>query len=79
MKLAVTISGRAEVDLTNQYRWYLENAGEGVADRFLHAFDATVDKLARIPTLGRIRRFRAGELARIRSIGIAGAFGSHMS
>ncbi len=42
MTLKLSISGRAEADLTNQYRWYMDNAGESVAERFLAAFDATV-------------------------------------
>jgi len=54
-----TISGRAEADLTHQYRWYLDNAGEPVAERFLAEFDATVARLARFPELGRRRCFRA--------------------
>ena len=78
MKLTVSISGRAEADLTNQYNWYLENAGVDIAERFLNAFDATVEKLGRSPMLGRIRRFRAAELTGVRSIAVAGAFGSHL-
>jgi plasmid stabilization system protein ParE len=35
MSLPVRISARAEADLTHQYRWYLENAGVAVAERFL--------------------------------------------
>jgi plasmid stabilization system protein ParE len=53
-----SISGRAEADLTNQYRWYCDNAGEQVAERFLTAFDSTVKRLAEFPGLGRLRRFR---------------------
>jgi len=40
-----SISGRAEADLTNQYRWYRDNAGEPVAERILEAFDVTVTRL----------------------------------
>lgn len=78
MKLTVSISGRAEADLTNQYRWYLENAGIGVAERFLNAFDASVEALAERPTLGRLRRFRAKELLGVRSYAVIGVFGSHL-
>ena len=35
MKPTPSISGRAEADLTNQYRWYCNNAGDRVAERFL--------------------------------------------
>ena len=73
-----TISGRAEADMTNQYRWYLHNAGEPVAERFLAEFDATVKRLAQIPDLGRLRRFRDPELAGLRSLAVHGRFGAHL-
>ena len=37
MSLPVVISLRAEHDLTLQYRWYLENADEETAERYLKA------------------------------------------
>jgi len=73
-----SISGRAETDLTNQYDWYFDNAGEQVAERFLTAFDATVERLAQIPKLGRRRRFRDPELAGLRSLKVRGRFGAHL-
>ena len=73
-----SISGRAEADLTNQYRWYRDNAGEQVAERFLAAFDATVARLARIPEVGRRRRFRDPELAGLRSVTVRGRFGAYL-
>lgn len=72
------ISGRAEADLTLQYQWYLNNAGREVAERFLTEFDSTVDRLARRPSLGRVRRFRARELTGIRSLPVGGRFGVHL-
>jgi toxin ParE1/3/4 len=78
MSLSAGISGRAEADLTHQYRWYVSNAGVAVADRFLTAFDATVGKLVRQPGLGRARKFRARELAGIRSFPVGGRFGVHL-
>ena len=75
MSLPVTISTRAETDLTLQYEWYLEHADVEVAERFLAGFDATVGKLARQPGLGRARRFRARELAGIRSFPVSDRFG----
>lgn len=35
MSLRSSISGRAEADLTHQYRWYVENAHVAVTERFL--------------------------------------------
>ena len=78
MKLAVSISGRAEADLTHQYRWFSDNGGVDIADRFLRAFDATVTNLARMPSLERMRGFRATELAGMRSFAIGGNFGAHL-
>ena len=76
--MPLSISGRAEADLTHQYRWYLANANAEVAERFLKAFDVTVEKLARQPGLGRARKFRAPELAGLRSFPVGGRFGVHL-
>ncbi len=78
MSLPLIISGRAEADLTHQYRWYLDNANAEVAERFLKAYDVTVGKLARQPGLGRARKFRAPELAGIRSYPVGERFGVHL-
>jgi toxin ParE1/3/4 len=78
MSIRVSTSGRAEADLTHQYRWYIDNASGEVAERFLAAFDATVGRLAEQPGLGRSRRFRAPELAGIRSFPVGGRFGVHL-
>ena len=71
MRPAPSISGRAEADLTNQYRWYCDNAGEQVAERFLAAFDAAVKRLADFPDMGRLRRFRDPALSGLRSLGVS--------
>jgi plasmid stabilization system protein ParE len=78
MSLPFSISGRAEADLTHQYRWYLDNANAEVAERFLKAFEVTADKLARQPGMGRARKFRAPELAGSRSFPVGGRFGVHL-
>src|SRR5437868_2398902 len=59
MKWSASNSGRAEADLTHQYRWYLDQDGQEVAERFLNAFDTTIEQLLKMPTIGRLRRFRA--------------------
>ena len=76
--MKIFISGRAEEDLINQYRWYADNASEEVAERFLASFDSTVEKLTRSPQLGRLRRFRAAKLAQIRSIALSRPFDLHL-
>ena len=78
MSLPVSTSGRAEADLTRHYGWYLDNANVEVAERFLKEFDATVEKLARQPGIGHARKFRAPELAGIRSFPVGGRFGVHL-
>jgi toxin ParE1/3/4 len=74
----VFISTRAEHDLTLQYRWYLENAGEDIAERYLRAVDDTIRLVADRPDLGRLRHFAAVELAGIRSHRIRKPFDSHL-
>ena len=78
MSLEIFISARAEEDLTLQYRWYLENADENVAERYLLAVHATIQAVAGKPDLGRLRHFAAPELDRIRSIQIRKPFDSHL-
>jgi len=78
MSASVSIAGRAEADLTHQYRWYLDNAGVKVAERFLEAFDGTVARISKHSELGRLRNFRAPELAGIRSVAVGGSFGVHL-
>jgi len=78
MKWTASTSGRAEADLTHQYRWYLDNASVEVAERFLAAFDATMERLLQMPTLGRQRRFRAVELRGVRSLQIEGRYRAHL-
>jgi toxin ParE1/3/4 len=63
MSLPVVISLRAEHDLTLQYRWYLENADEETAERYLKAVDYAI----RHPDLGLRRHFQSPELTGIRS------------
>jgi len=78
MILPVSIAGRAEADLTHQYRWYLDHAGASVANRFLMAFDGTVERLSAQPEMGKQRRFRARELSGMRSFAVGRPFEVHL-
>jgi plasmid stabilization system protein ParE len=78
MRWAASTSGRAEADLANQYRWYLDNADAEVAERFLAAFDATVKRLIHMPTIGRLRRFQSPELQGLHSVVMSGGFVAHV-
>ncbi len=78
MSMEVSISERAEKDMTLQYRWYLKNADADVAERYLQAVHETIQTVAGKPDLGRQRHFRARELAHIRSIQIQKPFNRHL-
>jgi len=78
MSLPIFIASRAEQDMTLQYRWYLENAGMDVAERYLAAVDATIHSLASQPGLGIRRHFAAPELACIRSFQVRKPFDQHL-
>jgi toxin ParE1/3/4 len=78
MTLPVSIAGRAEADLTHQYRWYPDHAGASVAEGFLMAFDGTVKRISAQPELGKRRRFLAQELSGMRSIAVGRPFAVHL-
>ena len=78
MSLEVSISARAELDRTLQYLWYLENADEQIAERFLLAVNETIQTVAGKPDLGRPSHFTAPELVCIRSIQIKKPFRNHL-
>lgn len=58
MNLVIQKTPLYHADVTNQFGWYFDEAGEELAWRFFHASDLTLDKLARQPDLGRRRKFR---------------------
>ncbi len=52
MNLTLHRSGDFNRDFDLQYRWYLEQAGEAIAERFLQALLNTLRLLAAQPGLG---------------------------
>lgn len=78
MKRAITKSERFLADFALQYRWYFQKAGEELARRYLLAVDTTLEKLAQLPDLGRIRRFPQPELRGIRSLSVEPPFNVHL-
>jgi toxin ParE1/3/4 len=58
MKLTLQRADEFNSDFDQQYRWYLEQAGEEVAGRFLNAVPVTLHSLAEQSDLGRRRKFR---------------------
>jgi toxin ParE1/3/4 len=78
MKLALQRSKDFNRDFDLQYRWYLERAGEAVAERYLGAMLATLRLLAAQPDLGRRRKFRHPDLQGIRSFRLAAPFEAYL-
>ena len=78
MSFQSVVSRRAEIDLARQYRWYADNAGVNVAERYLVAFDASVSLLGSHPALGKACRFRSPELAGMRWWSVAAPFSAHL-
>jgi toxin ParE1/3/4 len=65
-------------DFDRQYRWYLAEAGEEVAERYYNAVLGTLRELARQPGLGRKRCFRHSELQNLRSFRVEPPFNIHI-
>jgi len=68
MNLAIQKSPLFHADVTGQFEWYFDEAGEELAWRFFKTVDATLLKLSRQPDLGRVRHFRNPLLHGLRSI-----------
>lgn len=76
--LESVISPDARDDLALSYKWYLSEAGQAVAERYLEAFSKTVRLLSLAPDAGMIRHFRSPRLRGIRSMPLHGAFKVHL-
>ena len=73
MKLPLHRAGEFNADFDQQYRWYLAEAGEEIAERFLRAATNTL-LLSEQPDLGRRRKFRHPLLHDLRSIQVEKPF-----
>ena len=58
MSPAIEKSPLFHADVTNQFGWYFDEAGEELAWRFFKSTDQTLLKISRQPDLGRRRRFQ---------------------
>lgn len=65
-------------DFDHQYRWYLLEAGEAVARKYLDAVWRAVEELAAHPGLGRLRHFRHPALRGLRSFRVQPPFEAHL-
>lgn len=78
MSLSVERADWFKEDFDRQYRWYLERAGEAVAERYLAAVQTTIDMLCKQPELGRLRCFRNPKLRDLRSFRVARPYNKHL-
>ena len=78
MTLALHRSDDFNRDFDLQYRWYLEQAGEAVAECYLQALLGTLRLLATQPGLCRQRKFRHPALRGMRSFRLASPVEVHL-
>lgn len=74
MKLSLQRADEFNADFDHQYHWYVEKAGEEVAERFLRAVADTLPMLAERPDFGRPRKFRHPMLRRLYSFRVESPF-----
>ena len=78
MKLALRRSDYFNADFDLEYRGYLREASEEVAERYYAAVNSTLDELARQPGLGRRRQFRHAELKGLPAFQVRRPYGVHL-
>lgn len=78
MSLALQRSNLFIADFDLQFRWYLSQAGETIADRYLDSVERTLHVLAEQPGLGRKRQFVHPDLKAIRSYRVHPPFDAHL-
>ena len=74
MSVAIEKSPLFHSDVTKQFGWDFEKAGEELAWRFFKSVDLTLLKLASQPDLGRRRRFRNSMLQGLWSFRVQSLF-----
>lgn len=74
MRLPVHRADDLIADFDRQYRWYLVEAGETIAEKYLAAVTITLKSLEKRPDLGRRRRFRNPILGGLHSIPVESPF-----
>src|SRR6185369_3684249 len=78
MSVALHRSDYFNEDFDLQYRWYLREAGEELAERYFAAVLSTARLPARTPELGRERKFRHEALKGLRSFRVERPFHRHI-
>jgi plasmid stabilization system protein ParE len=78
MSLGICLSELFSEDVSRQSRWYEEHANGEVAERFVTAVEATLQALAKNPTLGRLRFQPRRALVGIRSFQVQSPYHRHL-
>jgi len=65
-------------DLEHYAAWYQNEAGWDIAERYLQAIDATLGRLAEMPTLGHPVRFSNSLLRNLRCFPVGRPFENHL-
>lgn len=78
MSLVIEKSPLFHADVTGQFEWYFDQAGDELAWRFFNAVDATLLKLSHQSDLGRLRYFRNPLLHNLRSYRVDPPFGKFL-
>ena len=74
MKLGIRKAEFFQSDFAVRFAWYVDEAGPEVARRFQAALDQSLNKLAELPDLGRVRHFRNPRLQGLRSFQVERPF-----
>src|ERR1700689_3879958 len=74
MSLIIEKSPLFHTDVTSQFGWYVDRAGEDTAWRFYRTVDMTILKISQLPDLGRVRHFRNPGYRGLRSFRVDAPF-----
>lgn len=74
MNLAIQKSPLFHADVTKQFGWYFDEAGDELAWRFFKTVDLTLLRLSRQPDMGCVRHFRNPILRGLRSFRVEPPF-----
>jgi len=78
MALQIQLADAFRSDVEVQFRWYIEEADEEIANRYITAVEATLTTLLKQPEFGRLRFHSDLKLRGIRSCLIIKPFQRHL-
>lgn len=65
---------RAELDIHEQFEWYYDESGLGLAERFIDAVESSFELLARSPFLGVACNFSRSDVSDLRRFNVKKSF-----